>query len=178
METPNATDLLDLRIFNAKEYRVQCLRECPLPLPVAKAENPENAVYYWHTYITNSAAFKPEVENFFALLINTRRAIKAHVFIASGSIDTVHVHVAEVFRAAIICSTTAMVVMHNHPSGIPAPSESDIRVTRDLIRAGQLLKIELLDHVIIGNAAICDSMNGTTGSKGYSSLKELGYFYS
>jgi len=55
--------------------------------------------------------------------------------------------------------------MHNHPSGEPAPSEADIKVTRDLIRAGQLLKIEVLDHVIIGNPK-------------HSSLRELGYFYS
>ena len=57
----------------------------------------------------------------------------------------------------------ALVLMHNHPSGDPTPSEADIRVTRDLIRAGQLLKIEVLDHVIIGNPK-------------HASLRELGYF--
>ena len=55
--------------------------------------------------------------------------------------------------------------MHNHPSGDPTPSEADIKVTRDLIRAGQLLKIEVLDHVIMGNP-------------GRSSLREAGFFYS
>ncbi|MDE1966546.1 MAG: hypothetical protein KGI45_00510 [Patescibacteria group bacterium] len=54
--------------------------------------------------------------------------------------------------------------MHNHPSGEPQPSEGDIKATRDLIRAGQLLKIEVLDHVIMGNPNHC-------------SLRELGYFY-
>jgi DNA repair protein RadC len=53
--------------------------------------------------------------------------------------------------------------MHNHPSGESTPSEADIKVTRDLIRAGQLLKIELLDHVIVGNP-------------GQTSLRGLGYF--
>ena len=57
----------------------------------------------------------------------------------------------------------AIVLMHNHPSGDPTPSEADIKVTRDLIRAGQLLKIEVLDHVIMGNP-------------GRSSLREAGYF--
>jgi DNA repair protein RadC len=55
--------------------------------------------------------------------------------------------------------------MHNHPSGDPTPSEADIRVTRDLIRAGQLLKIDVLDHVIVGWGRFC-------------SLRELGFFYS
>jgi DNA repair protein RadC len=63
------------------------------------------------------------------------------------------------------------VLAHNHPSGDPTPSEADIKVTRDLIRAGQLLKIEVLDHVILGRAA-------EGRAKEYASLRELGYFYS
>jgi len=65
---------------------------------------------------------------------------------------------------AVITCAAAVVLMHNHPSGEPTPSEADIKVTRDLIRAGQLLKIEVLDHVIIGNPK-------------HASLRELGYFY-
>lgn len=56
-------------------------------------------------------------------------------------------------------------MMHNHPSGESTPSEADIKVTRDLIRASQVMKIEVLDHVILGNPK-------------HSSLRELGYFYS
>ncbi len=59
---------------------------------------------------------------------------------------------------------------HNHPSGDPNPSEADIRITRDLIRAGQLLKIEVLDHVILGQAT--DSQPSD-----FRSVKEMGYFY-
>jgi DNA repair protein RadC len=61
-------------------------------------------------------------------------------------------------------AASALIVMHNHPSGESTPSEADIKVTRDLIRAGQLLKMELLDHVVIGNG-------------NFSSLRALGYFY-
>ena len=63
-----------------------------------------------------------------------------------------------------------MVLVHNHPSGDPTPSEQDIKVTRDLIRAGQLLKIEVLDHVILGRRT-------AERTKDYASLRELGYFY-
>ena len=63
-------------------------------------------------------------------------------------------HPREVFRVAVIGSAAAIVLMHNHPSGDPTPSEADIKVTRDLIRAGQLLKIEVLDHVIMGRATM------------------------
>lgn len=68
------------------------------------------------------------------------------------------------FRVAIVTAASAVIVMHNYPSGESTPSEADIQVTRDLTRAGQLLKLEVLDHVIVGN-----------GNR--ASLRELGYFY-
>ncbi|MBI5568791.1 MAG: hypothetical protein HY914_02500, partial [Desulfomonile tiedjei] len=65
----------------------------------------------------------------------------------------------------------ALILAHNHPSGDPTPSEADVKVTRDLIRAGQLLKIEVLDHVIVGRAT-------ESRPKDFVSMRELGYFYS
>jgi DNA repair protein RadC len=62
-----------------------------------------------------------------------------------------------------IVTAHSIILMHNHPSGDANPSEADIRVTRDLIRAGQVLKIEVLDHVIVGR-------------ENHRSLRELGYF--
>ena len=88
--------------------------------------------------------------------------MKAHVLVAHGTLDTILVHPREVFRAAITANAAVIVLAHNHPSGEATPSEADIKVTRDLIRAGQLLKIEVLDHVIVGN-----------GQR--ASLRELGY---
>jgi len=80
------------------------------------------------------------------------------------------VHPREVFKSAIAANAACLVLAHNHPSLDPTPSEADIRVTRDLIRAGQLLKIEVLDHVILG---------GRTDErpKDYFSLREGGFFY-
>ena len=88
-----------------------------------------------------------------------------------GTLDTILVHPRDVFKAAIAANASAIVLVHNHPSGDPTPSEADIKVTRDLIRAGQLLKIDVLDHVIVGRAT-------EQRAKDYSSLRELGYFYS
>jgi len=110
-------------------------------------------------------------EVFQVLLLNTRRRlIGKPAKIADGTLDTILVHPREVFRPAIEASAAAVVLVHNHPSGDPAPSEADIKVTRDLIRAGQLLKIEVLDHVILGRAT-------PDRPKDYVSLRELGYFY-
>ena len=73
------------------------------------------------------------------------------------------------FRTAVVASSAAVILLHNHPSGDPSPSTADVKVTRDLIRAGQLLKIEVLDHLIIGRPT-------PDRSTGYLSLRELGYF--
>ena len=98
------------------------------------------------------------------LLLNTRRRIKGHHLVSIGTLDTILIHPREIFRGAIITAASAVIVMHNHPSGESSPSEADIKVTRDLIRAGQLLKMELLDHVVVGHG-------------NFSSLRSLGYFY-
>jgi DNA repair protein RadC len=110
------------------------------------------------------------VETFQAVLLNTRRRLLRVARIAEGTLDTILVHPREVFKQAIASEAAALVLVHNHPSGDPTPSEADIKVTRDLIRAGQLLKIEVLDHVILGRATV-------ERPRDYVSLRELGYFY-
>jgi DNA repair protein RadC len=110
-----------------------------------------------------------EVEHFQVVTLNTRRKLIGVEKISQGTLDTILVHPREVFKSAIAAGASAIVLVHNHPSGDPTPSESDIKVTRDLIRAGQLLKIEVLDHVILGRPT-------QERARDYTSLRELGYF--
>jgi DNA repair protein RadC len=148
-----------------KEWKLVALRECPLPENMQMCDTPQLAADYWRMHITTAPQFNSECECFVALLLNTRRRVKGHHFISIGTLDTILVHAREVFRVAIVSASSAIVIMHNHPSGDATPSEADIKATRDLIRAGQLLKVEVLDHVIMGRDR-------------YASLRELGYFYS
>lgn len=111
-----------------------------------------------------------EVETFQILLLNARHRLIRAERVSQGTLDSLLVHPREVFRAAITANAVAVVLLHNHPSGDPTPSEADIRVTRDLIRAGQLLKIEVLDHIILGRRA-------AGRHRDFTSLRELGYFY-
>ena len=147
------------------EYKVVPLRECPTPDKMQVCDTPDAAAQYWHLQMPQNPYFNPECECFAVLLLNTRRKVKAHHIISFGTHDTILVHPMGVFRLAIMTSSPAIVLMHNHPSGDATPSEADIKVTRDLIRAGQLLKCEVIDHVIMGNPK-------------HTSLRELGYFYS
>ncbi len=112
-----------------------------------------------------------EVETFQVLLVNTRRRLIDIIKISEGTLDTILVHPREVFKSAISANAAAVILTHNHPSGDPTPSEADIKVTRDLIRAGQLLRIDVLDHVILGQKT-------HERPKDFVSLRELGYFYS
>jgi DNA repair protein RadC len=91
-------------------------------------------------------------EELWVLLLDTRNRVLDMSSIYRGSLNTSVVRLGEVFRPAIEAPAAAVIVGHNHPSGDPAPSPEDINVTRQLVQAGKLLDIEVLDHVIIGQA--------------------------
>jgi DNA repair protein RadC len=147
----------------SKEYKVVALRECPLPESMQMCDTPDKAADYWRLHVATHPYFNPECECFVVLYLNTRRRIKGHQLVSIGLLDTLLVSAREVFRGAVVAAASAVVLMHNHPSGDPTPSEADLKATRDLIRAGQLMKIEVLDHVILG-------------SSDHQSLRTLGYF--
>jgi DNA repair protein RadC len=144
------------------EFKVMRVRECAAPS--LRIETPEQAVEYWRANVQTAPWFDPNKEAFVVLVLNTRRRILGHNLVSLGTLDSCVVVPREVFRPAIIAAGYAIILTHNHPSGDATPSDADIKVTRDLIRAGQLLRIEILDHVIIGEKHV--------------SLRELGFFSS
>ena len=89
-------------------------------------------------------------ESFQVLTLNTKSRLVNRHMISLGLVDTCQVHPREVFRCAILDGAITLVLVHNHPSGDPAPSAEDLRITRQLVEAGKLLGIPVLDHVIIG----------------------------
>ena len=95
------------------------------------------------------------------LLLDRRNRVLGQRTVYQGNVFSSVVRAAEVFRAAVVESMPAVVVAHNHPSSDPSPSPEDVSITRDLAKAGKLLGIELLDHVVIGG-------------KSFVSLKEKG----
>jgi len=91
-----------------------------------------------------------EQEHLRVLLLDTRNHVLDIVEVYQGSVNTSQIRVGEVFKAAIRRNATAVIVVHNHPSGDPTPSPDDLAVTRALVQAGKLLDLEVLDHIIIG----------------------------
>ncbi|QHW35467.1 DNA repair protein RadC (plasmid) [Paenibacillus rhizovicinus] len=104
-----------------------------------------------------------EKEHFVCLFLDTKNHVIAKETISIGTLDAALVHPREVFRAAIRHGSSTIVAVHNHPSGIPTPSQEDIHLTKRLCEAGELVGIGLSDHIIIGDRV-------------HSSLRELGHF--
>jgi DNA repair protein RadC len=108
------------------------------------------------------------VEKFWVLCLNRKNRLLKQVEITSGTATSSLAHPREVFRAAIRHGATAVVCVHNHPSGDPAPSAADVQVTRQLRDAAKAVDIDLLDHVIVGRPA-ADPLG-----RGYYSFRESG----
>lgn len=106
-----------------------------------------------------------EQEQLHVITLNTKNRILSAPMIYKGSVHTTVVRLAEVFRPAILDNASGLVIVHNHPSGDCSPSPEDAALTREIVKAGQLLDVDVFDHVIIGR-----------GNPGFISLKERGLF--
>jgi DNA repair protein RadC len=111
-------------------------------------------------YLRADMAHEP-IERVRVLFLNSKNVLIANEKMWEGSVDESAVYIREIMRRALDLHATAIIVVHNHPSGDPSPSQQDIRLTRDLAEAGRHLKVTLHDHVIIG-------------ASGHSSLRAMG----
>jgi DNA repair protein RadC len=100
-------------------------------------------------------------ETFLVLVLDARNALRAEIELTRGTISASMVHPREVFKAAIDHLGSSVIVAHNHPSGNPDPSQEDIEITRQLVEAGKIVGIPLLDHLIIAG-------------RGYRSMADMG----
>ena len=100
-------------------------------------------------------------EHFYVLLLNTKNRVNGIHEVSVGSLNATVVHPREIFKAAILSNSAAVILVHNHPSGDPTPSPEDVALTKKLVEAGRVMDITVLDHVICGEGK-------------YASLRERG----
>jgi len=132
------------------EWKIVALRECASATTTPIIDQPQLAVEYWHSHVATAPHFNPDVECFVVIILTARLRVRGHHLISIGSLNETIAHPREVFRAAVIAAAYGVVLMHNHPSGDPSPSEADIRTTRTLVESGKILRIEVTDHIIVG----------------------------
>lgn len=130
----------------------------------AMGDNADKIYSYFKGNVENQPSFDPMKENLVVYFLNTRQRIIGHQIVSVGMLNEVTIHAREIFRTAIVMAAHTIVLSHNHPSGDPMPSDADIKGTKELIRAGRILKIELIDHIV-------------TGENKRVSLREMGYFH-
>lgn len=121
-----------------------------------------------YDYMKDVLEVHPMHEVFYVVLLNAKNRPMARVAISSGTVNSTLAHPREVFRPAIIGGACAIVCVHNHPSGDPAPSAADLHMTRLLREASKTVDIALLDHVILGRPE-CDP-----AQVGYFSFRSAG----
>ena len=150
------------------EFRVIRLRE--LPVPMATCDTPQRIYDYWMANLSTASWYNPDVECLCAIHLNTRRRATGFHLVGIGTLDSVLITPRELFRTAIVRNASAVVVAHSHPSGDPTPSQADIRATRDLVQAGRIIRIEVLDHLVIGQSS-------PEQPQAWASLRELGHIH-
>jgi len=111
-------------------------------------------------------------ESFHVISLNAKNIMINRHMITLGLVDSAPVHPREVFRPAISDSASTVVLVHSHPSGDPTPSTEDLKVTRQLIEAGNILGIKVIDHVIIGR--VQTATPGDPRRPPYLSIRESG----
>ncbi len=143
------------RAARAYEWKVVAVRQCPSPDELLHCDTPAQAVEYWRGNIATAPHFTAECECFAALLLNTKFRVRGHHLVSIGSINETMAAPREVFRAAVIAGAYAVVLVHNHPSGDPTPSDGDRQITKVIADAGRILRITVTDHIIIGHNRHC-----------------------
>ena len=141
------------RVVLEKEVSVYC------PEVDRKMNSPEKIVGLAKHYLRMHE--KPE-EYMYMVCMNSKLDMTGVFEISHGNVNSSIVGTREVFQKALLANAVSLIFIHNHPSGDPTPSREDVKVTERLVEAGNLLGVQVLDHIIIGRP-------------GYTSLKEKGY---
>ncbi len=141
------------RVILEKEYSVNC------PEVDRKMNSPEKVagLAKYHLRLHERSE-----EYLYMICMNNKLVVTGIFELSHGNVNSSIVSVREMFQKALLANAVSIIIMHNHPSGDPKPSNEDIQITKRMVEAGQLLGVQVLDHIIIGRP-------------GYTSLKEKGY---
>ena len=119
-------------------------------LPTMECNTPEAAYRYWKSVISLQPWFDVSKEHLIVLALNTRYRITDFAMVSIGTLNESLAHPREILRPVIVLGAYGFMMMHNHPSGDPTPSEADHRLTRRIKECADLLQVRMLDHVITG----------------------------
>ena len=129
-------------------FEIEVKRKPIIGFKPVKASEPESVA----KYLYKLGLAEDAQEQFVMLALDTKNQVIGHCQISKGLLDRAHVHCREVFRPAIVHGTAKIIIAHNHPSGDLTPSRQDREVTDNLRSAGEIIGIEIIDHLIVGHS--------------------------
>jgi DNA repair protein RadC len=128
---------------------IRVLSTLPANTPIS-CDGPAEIAHYFREHVTTSPRFHPEKEQLVVILLNTRLKARGFEIICTGSDSQAHFKMRDVMRPVIASGANQFVLLHNHPSGDPKPSQTDTTITRKICEVAKQLETTLLDHVIMG----------------------------
>jgi DNA repair protein RadC len=137
------------RFVEIKLQTVRVHEEAPL-----QCDTPELAADIWRQHVETASWFDSQKEALVLITLDTRCRATGYNLVSLGSLNESTASIREILRPAIVAAAYGIIIMHNHPSGDPSPSEADRRVTRRLKEACEIVGIRLFDHVVVGNASL------------------------
>lgn len=141
--TPQAVEMKEVI---PSVFKIKLVRESGLRIEDRDAiRNPYTAVSIAENQIGDS-----DRENLLIILLDTRHRVIGANIAHIGTVNSLHGSAREIFKPAILSNAAAIILAHNHPSGDPSPSPEDVQMTRELVAAGKILDIEIVDHLVIG----------------------------
>ena len=147
----------------AYEFKLARVREVCASRSI---DSPEKAYDYWQSVVRDADWFSACKEHLVVLLLNTRHNIEGHTLVSVGTLNESLAHPREILAPVLCGAAYGFILMHNHPSGDPSPSQADRQLTRRIAEGAELLGVKLLDHVIAGNAG--------SDAEPYFSFREMG----
>ena len=135
--------------------------------PSGSLDSPDAGYAFWQRVVATAHDHDSEKENLIAVMLNTRLRPICWNIVSIGSVNESIAMPREIFRPAIAANAFAILLMHNHPSGEPNPSDADTRLTTRILDSGKMLAIKLIDHLVIGKPS--------PGRMPYFSFREAGY---
>lgn len=138
------------KVYRIQVVRLQVVKEATLASYARTISTPADAAELARPLLEGA-----DREHFLALYLDTKNRVNAVHTVSVGTLNSSAVHPREVFKAAILTNAAAVILVHNHPSGDPAPSREDRATTAKLVEAGKLLGIEVLGHIVLGEGRFC-----------------------
>ena len=134
---------------NINVVHLNVVKEKSFRYEINQIKSPNDAINVLNQFINDYC--NNDRENFIIMCLDTKNKINALNIVSIGTLNSSSVHPREVFKLAILSNSYSIIICHNHPSGDPAPSKEDVEITNRLVKCSNILGVNILDHIIIGD---------------------------